>query len=91
MFSRFIVASEVIRTSFFTQHLSPMKRIFLVLTLIAVTVISAIAILAPDNAAPSDLTVLRERLQKKPGKAVEHDRFAILQQKFPPPQAITEA
>ena len=91
MFSRFIVASEVIRTSFFTQHLSPMKRIFLVLTLIAVTVISAIAILAPDNAAPSDLTVLRERLQKKPGKAVEHDRFAILQQKFSTPQAITEA
>lgn len=68
-----------------------MKKIALSLILIAIAAITATALLAPDSSAPSDLSLLKEQMLKKPGKSVEHDRFSILQQPFSSPQHVTEA
>ena len=68
-----------------------MKKILLLLTLGALALAIAVALLAPTETPPSPLSELQERMKDKPTKSVDHSQFVQLQRQFSRPQDVTTA
>jgi len=68
-----------------------MKKIFLILILIGLVIISAVTILTTKNYEPTNQMKLKEKYPKKYSPSVDHSQFTLLQKKFSSPQEVTEA
>lgn len=68
-----------------------MKRIFFILSVIALALIFSIILLKPNETELTDLEILKKKLIKKDSASVDHSKFAVLQKKFDSPQQVTEA
>jgi len=68
-----------------------MKKIFIILLIITVIVISLATMLVKNQSTESKLEILKHRYSKKHISSVDHAKFAILQQQFKTPQDVTKA
>ena len=68
-----------------------MKKLIVVLSTLALLVIIAVGSLLSQDVEETPLAKLKEQYPKKVIPSVDHSKFAILQQKFTSPQAVTKA
>jgi octaheme c-type cytochrome (tetrathionate reductase family) len=68
-----------------------MKKIFLFLLVMGISIITIITALKKNYVEPSTLMNLKAEYSKKDSSSVDHTKFASLQKKFKTPQDVTEA
>ncbi|MBZ0202960.1 MAG: tetrathionate reductase family octaheme c-type cytochrome [Ignavibacteria bacterium] len=67
-----------------------MRKIFFLITLIAVIVMSILAIILPKHSDNESLKELKEKLAAKDSIPADHTKFEVLQKKFNAPSDVTE-
>ncbi len=68
-----------------------MKKIFLVVFVIGITLAGVITLLKTNKTESSTLSLLKEKYSAKRTASVKHAKFEILKKKFASPQQVTEA
>ena len=68
-----------------------MKKIFIILFIICVIVLSLATLLVKNQSTDSKIDLLKHRFSKKHIPSVDHTKFTILQQQFKTPQEVTKA
>lgn len=68
-----------------------MKKIVLTLSVLGLLIVVAVAYLSQKDFEPDIQMKLKDKYSKKDKKAVDHSKFAVLQQQFEDPKQVTEA